>query len=66
MALGGPVTILGGEYLNKLWRGTGSKLKALAKPLIKDGIGDRMDRGNLWVVPGFTILVFAILWTTKL
>uniref|UniRef100_A0A914GRU5 Innexin n=1 Tax=Globodera rostochiensis TaxID=31243 RepID=A0A914GRU5_GLORO len=58
--------MVGGVYLGHLWRGTTGKLRALARPLLKDGIGDRMDKGNLWVVPGFTLLVFAILWTTKL
>uniref|UniRef100_A0A183CFN7 Innexin n=1 Tax=Globodera pallida TaxID=36090 RepID=A0A183CFN7_GLOPA len=58
--------MVGGVYLDHLWRGTSRKLRAMARPLLKDGIGDRMDKGNLWVVPGFTLLVFAILWTTKL
>ncbi|KAI1700459.1 innexin domain-containing protein [Ditylenchus destructor] len=58
--------MLGRDYLNHVWKGTGGKLKNLVKPLLKDGIGDKMDKGNLWVVPGFTLLVFAILWTTKL
>jgi hypothetical protein len=44
-------------------KSTGSKLKTL---VIKGGIGDHMDRGNLCVVPGFTFLVFGILWATKL
>uniref|UniRef100_A0A914HMK1 Innexin n=1 Tax=Globodera rostochiensis TaxID=31243 RepID=A0A914HMK1_GLORO len=58
--------MVSGVYLDHLWRGTTRKLRALARPLLKDGIGDRMDKGNLWVVPGFTLLVFGILWTTKL
>nr|CAD2171990.1 unnamed protein product [Meloidogyne enterolobii] len=58
--------MLGSEYLNHLWKGGSGKLKALARPLLKDGIGDRMDKGNLWVIPGFTMFVFAVLWTTKL
>ena len=58
--------MIGGDYLSHLWKGGTGKLKALVRPLLKDGIGDRMDKGNLWVVPGFTLFVFAILWTTKL
>jgi len=31
--------MLGSEYLNHLWKGGSGKLKALARPLLKDGIG---------------------------
>lgn len=58
--------MIGGEYLNKLFGSTTGKLKKLAKPLFKDGVGDLMDKGNLFIVPGFTLLAFAVLWTTKL
>jgi hypothetical protein len=58
--------ILGSSYLKKLSKNVGGKLKKLARPLIGGGIGDKTDKGNLWVVPGFTLLVFAGLWTTKL
>jgi hypothetical protein len=58
--------ILGSSYLKKVSKNIGGKLKKLAKPLIGGGIGDKMDKGNLWIVPGFTVLVFACLWTTKL
>uniref|UniRef100_A0A914I5F9 Innexin n=1 Tax=Globodera rostochiensis TaxID=31243 RepID=A0A914I5F9_GLORO len=58
--------ILGTEIFRKGWLHIGGRLKKLARGLVKDGIGDKMDKGNLWIVPGFTILVFAGLWTTKL
>ncbi|KAF7634722.1 Innexin [Meloidogyne graminicola] len=58
--------ILGSSYLRKLSKNIGGKLKRLSRPLISGGIGDKMDKGNLWIVPGFTILIFACLWTTKL
>lgn len=58
--------ILGSSYLKKLHKNIGGKLKKLSRPLIAGGIGDKMDKGNLWIVPGFTLLVFACLWTTKL
>ena len=31
-----------------------------------DGIGDTMDTLNLWIAAGFTMLVFAFLWTCRL
>ncbi|KAI1699587.1 innexin domain-containing protein [Ditylenchus destructor] len=58
--------MIGLEYLNKIGGELRSKLKKAVRPLLKDGIGDRMDKGNLWLVPGFTIFAFAILWTAKL
>uniref|UniRef100_A0A914CY59 Innexin n=1 Tax=Acrobeloides nanus TaxID=290746 RepID=A0A914CY59_9BILA len=58
--------MIGGEYINKLFGSTTGKLKKLAKPLFRDGVGDLMDKGNLWIVPGFTLFAFAVLWTTKL
>ncbi|KAL3096299.1 hypothetical protein niasHS_004937 [Heterodera schachtii] len=58
--------ILGTEIFRKGWTHIGGRMKKLARGLVKDGIGDKMDKGNLWIVPGFTILVFAGLWTTKL
>ncbi|KAH7724106.1 innexin family protein [Aphelenchoides avenae] len=58
--------MIGYEYISKLGNSLGGKLKNLAKPLLKDGIGDTMDKGNLWIVPGFTILAFSVLWATKL
>lgn len=58
--------MVGYEYISKLGNSLGGKLKNLAKPLLKDGIGDHMDKGNLWIVPGFTILAFSVLWATKL
>lgn len=58
--------MIGIDYLSKLGKGLNGKFKSLFAPLLKDGIGDRMDKGNLWIVPGFTVLAFAVLWTTKL
>ena len=42
-------TLAGQENLNPEWNGTGRKLKALAhcQLLLKDGIGDRVDKINL-------------------
>uniref|UniRef100_A0A915D5K0 Innexin n=1 Tax=Ditylenchus dipsaci TaxID=166011 RepID=A0A915D5K0_9BILA len=61
-----PMPMIGIEYLNKIGGQLRGKLSKLARPLLKDGIGDKMDKGNLWLVPGFTIFAFAILWTAKL
>lgn len=58
--------MVGYEYISKAGNSLRSRIKKAVKPLLKDGIGDTMDRGNLWVVPGFTIFAFAVLWTTKL
>lgn len=58
--------VIGDEYISKLGQNFRNKLKKLARPLFTDGIGDIMDKGNLWIVPGFTLLAFAVLWTTKL
>lgn len=41
-----PMPILGREYLDHLWKIIGTKLKAAARPLFRDGIGDRMDKGK--------------------
>ena len=56
----------GMDRVIKMGKYTNDALKKLVNPLFKDGIGDKMDKGNLWIVPGFTIFAFAILWTTKL
>lgn len=58
--------MIGIDYLSKIGKTLNGRFKKLLNPLFKDGIGDKMDKGNLWIVPGFTILAFAILWTTKL
>jgi len=59
-------TMIGMDYLNKIGGQLRVRLKRLARPLLKDGIGDRMDRGNLWIVPGFTLFAFSLLWCAKL
>lgn len=59
-------TMIGMEYLNKIGGQLRGRLKRLVRPLLKDGIGDRMDRGNLWIVPGFTLFAFSLLWCAKL
>uniref|UniRef100_A0A915D6J5 Innexin n=1 Tax=Ditylenchus dipsaci TaxID=166011 RepID=A0A915D6J5_9BILA len=58
--------MIGMEYLGKMTGQMTGKLKKLTRPLLKDGIGDKMDKGNLWLVPGFTMFAFAVLWTIKL
>lgn len=58
--------MVGYEYISKLGGNLRGTIKKAVKPLLKDGIGDTMDKGNLWIVPGFTLLAFAVLWTTKL
>jgi hypothetical protein len=58
--------MIGIDHLNKLSKNINGRFKKVLTPLLKDGIGDKMDKGNLWIVPGFTVLAFAVLWTTKL
>uniref|UniRef100_A0A914QZW0 Uncharacterized protein n=1 Tax=Panagrolaimus davidi TaxID=227884 RepID=A0A914QZW0_9BILA len=58
--------MIGSDILTKLNKNVHGRFKKLLTPLLKDGIGDKMDKGNLWIVPGFTVLAFAVLWTTKL
>jgi hypothetical protein len=42
------------------------KFKGPIKQRLKGGIGDGMDTCNLWVVPFFTLFLFAILWASQL
>jgi len=58
--------MVGIVYLTKLGRNMNDRLQKAIAPLLKDGIGDKMDKGNLWIVPGLTLFIFAILWCTKL
>lgn len=53
--------MLGRDYLNHVWKGTGGKLKALVRPLLKDGIGDRMDKGNLYVFLTNSLIKFSLI-----
>jgi hypothetical protein len=54
------------EQLGRFWKGTHQLVKPLARSLVKGGVGDRSDRGNLWLVPGLALLLFVVIWTAKL
>lgn len=58
--------MLGYEQISKWGNSLGGKLKNLTKPLRMSGIGDKVDKGNMRILPGITILAFSVLWATKM